>query len=1100
MTGATETLLQKISLSSFLSRCEAFFPKEFRMPKASETLTYTGLYGSLSSLLSAKLYQNHSGAVVLVVSEERYELYENDLPVIFGTAAKEQILDYISEPSRVLSSLISGKHTKPFILATDRDLFRPTVSRKSAERSKLLLEHGKKVGYESVIQFLTENHFTRKDFVEAEGDFAVRGSIIDVYSYGAAEPFRAEFFGDDIDTLRYFDIQSQLSTAATDAALIVSNLLGDGITESTLLDFLPESTLFILDQVQSLHFETDEMENIPFTDFESKTQSSPKVYFSMLGESDIAFPAKSQIKFNSNFKFFSESLSKAAEANQSLVIATKSQKEIGELVEFMQATPSHHDEGESTDTAKLPIDELTIVPETLYEGFTLGSISLYTEFDIFGKLHAHKLRRKRKIRPISLRELRALKVGDFIVHEDYGIGVFMGLEKVKVAGSQQECVLVHYEKGDKLYVNIQNLHLLSKYSSGEGRTPSLSKLGSDKWQQSKEKIKKRLKDIARNLIELYAKRKASVGFAHVSDTVWMREFEASFIFDETPDQQTAIDAIKKDMLSTAPMDRLICGDAGFGKTEVAMRAAFKAVESGKQVALLVPTTILAHQHFRTFKQRFQNFPTQIEVLSRFVQAKEAKRITKATQEGKVDILIGTHRLISKDVVFKDLGLLIVDEEQHFGVAAKEKLREAFPNVDSLTLSATPIPRTLQFSMMGARDLSIISTPPKNRQPIETIIHEFDEDFIKKAISRELGRNGQVFFLHNRIGTIEDMYLLIKRLFPTARVAYAHGQMPTKQLEEIIMDFLDKEIDVLVCTTIIESGVDISNVNTIVINRADMFGLSDLYQLRGRVGRSERKAYCYLITPPVSTLTQEALQRLAVIEEFTELGSGFNVALRDLDIRGAGNLLGAEQSGFVFDVGFDVYQKLLEEAVTELKSTEFKSIFKDAEIRKEKVEKPADITFFFDALIPGYYVESAAERFALYERVSKAESMKDVEAFEKELADRFGKIPEECHHLIAVTRLRFFTLPLKVVKIDITPDRVVLTFPDGSVDKAYYESKTFENVLSAIQSGALKKFSPQFKHEKKFRLEFNFPHPVKENPKKALDFVREIAGVLMNNNN
>jgi transcription-repair coupling factor (superfamily II helicase) len=686
--------------------------------------------------------------------------------------------------------------------------------------------------------------------------------------------------------------------------------------------------------------------------------------------------------------------------------------------------------------------------------------------------------------------LRALKIGDFIVHEDYGIGIFMGLEKIQVAGAWQECVLIEYEKGDKLYVGLQNLHLLSKYSAGEGSKAKLSRLGSDKWQQQKERVKKRLKDIARNLIELYAKRKMTKGFAAPPDSVWMREFEAAFIFEETPDQLSAIEAVKRDMESPAPMDRLICGDAGFGKTEVAMRAAFKAVEGGKQVAVLVPTTILAHQHFQTFKQRFQNFPTRIEVLSRFVPKSEQKRIIEEIQKGTVDIVIGTHRLVSRDVRFKDLGLLIIDEEQHFGVATKEKLREEFPTVDTLTLTATPIPRTLQFSMMGARDLSIISTPPKNRQPIETIVHEFDQELIRQAIARELARGGQVFFLHNRINTIEQIFDMLKRLFPKARIRIAHAQLPSRELEQIMMDFLDKEIDILICTTIVESGLDISNVNTILINRADTLGLADLYQLRGRVGRSDRKAYCYLLTPPASSLTQEALQRLSAIEEFTELGSGFNVAMRDLDIRGAGNLLGAEQSGYIYELGFDVYQKILEEAVAELKSTEFQNIFKEAEERKAKPNKPTEVTFFFNALIPDYYVESASERFALYERLSKAASEESLAKLSAELQDRFGKLPEECEHLLLVARLRIVATALMISRLEIMEKKCVLTFPEAE-DKNFYEGKIFGAVLEAVSTGALSSYAPVFKNEKRLKLEISFPKNYKDSPKQAVETILSI---------
>jgi transcription-repair coupling factor (superfamily II helicase) len=1072
--------LEKVSLSSLVEVLNLSVKIQSLLSslRAGQKVTLSGLCGSLGSILLAKLFEAKASPMLIVAKDETLQLYEHDLHELVG---ERSVMDFVRDPALVLSSLMAGE--KKIVLSTPSELGRKVLAQDKAAQCRLPIRKGEALGYERVQAFLQSNGFERKDFVEQEGDYAVRGSIIDVFSFGALKPVRIEFFGDEVESIRSFDVNTQLSSSQESETEIVANLVGVADAAESILSYLPPKSLVVTSTFDDEDFGPSDSEYFSRREIEAKLQACAELQLLSLTRGNFHFEAEPQMRFSSNFHLFAESLKKDAERGVQSVVATASQKELTDVTEFLAAEYA-------TETEEGAPLRLYTLPLNLYEGFRLGNVSLYTESDVFGKLHVHRRHRRRRRRQISLRDLRALKIGDFIVHEDYGIGIFMGLEKIQVAGAWQECVLIEYEKGDKLYVGLQNLHLLSKYSAGEGSKAKLSRLGSDKWQQQKERVKKRLKDIARNLIELYAKRKMTKGFAAPPDSVWMREFEAAFIFEETPDQLSAIEAVKRDMESPAPMDRLICGDAGFGKTEVAMRAAFKAVEGGKQVAVLVPTTILAHQHFQTFKQRFQNFPTRIEVLSRFVPKSEQKRIIEEIQKGTVDIVIGTHRLVSRDVRFKDLGLLIIDEEQHFGVATKEKLREEFPTVDTLTLTATPIPRTLQFSMMGARDLSIISTPPKNRQPIETIVHEFDQELIRQAIARELARGGQVFFLHNRINTIEQIFDMLKRLFPKARIRIAHAQLPSRELEQIMMDFLDKEIDILICTTIVESGLDISNVNTILINRADTLGLADLYQLRGRVGRSDRKAYCYLLTPPASSLTQEALQRLSAIEEFTELGSGFNVAMRDLDIRGAGNLLGAEQSGYIYELGFDVYQKILEEAVAELKSTEFQNIFKEAEERKAKPNKPTEVTFFFNALIPDYYVESASERFALYERLSKAASEESLAKLSAELQDRFGKLPEECEHLLLVARLRIVATALMISRLEIMEKKCVLTFPEAE-DKNFYEGKIFGAVLEAVSTGALSSYAPVFKNEKRLKLEISFPKNYKDSPKQAVETILSI---------
>ena len=1089
-TEALRIESEKLSLTTFLSRISQakVFDSLLRILQTpTRKLTVSGLHGSLSSFVIAEIFNRESTPMLLVCNDEDIERYENDLPILLG---KKTLIDFTAEPALALSALLSDE--KKLILSTPAELCRKVLPKTLSQTRKLTLKQGETIGYTRLEEFLVQNGFTRKEFIEEEGDYAIRGSIVDVFSFDAIDPVRIEFFGDEVDSIRTVDIASQLSKEKISETELVANLAQSASESESLLDYLRPESLVITDNTADYGADVESPDFFKKDEITRKLEAFRQVEIQKIGKGEIDFASRSQQKFNSNFSEFGKAIRRDVARGLSVVFAATSQKEAKEIIEFLEVE-TEKDTEQEIDTKELV---LNTVAENFYEGFVFEGISLYTESDVFGKLHSRKRHKKRKRRQISLRELRALKVGDYIVHEDYGIGVFMGMERIETGNAEQEAVLIQYDKGDKLYVNVQNLHLLSKYSSAEGAKPTLSKLGSEKWNAQKEKIKKRLKDIARNLIQLYAKRKSTQGFAHKPDSIWQREFEASFIFEETPDQLAAIEAVKQDMMAESPMDRLICGDAGFGKTEVAMRAAFKAVESGKQVAVLVPTTILAHQHFNSFKLRFQNFPVRIEVLSRFLSPKEAKRIAADIKAGQVDIVIGTHRLISKDIEFKDLGLFIIDEEQHFGVAAKEKLREQFPTVDTLILTATPIPRTLQFSMMGARDLSIISTPPKNRQPIETIVHEYDEDLLQEAITRELGRGGQVFILNNRINSLDAMFDTVKRLVPKARVAIAHGQMPTKELEQVMLDFLQKELNVLICTTIIESGLDISNVNTIIINRADMFGLSDLYQLRGRVGRSDRKAYCYLFTPPPSTLTQDALQRLATIEEFTELGSGFNVALRDLDIRGAGNLLGAEQSGFVYDLGFDLYQKILEEAVAEIKSTEFQTLFKETETPKEVGAKPCEVTFFFNALIPSFYVESASERFALYEKLSKATTHEDIDHFKNELEDRFGKLPDDVENLIAVARLRIEATKLSLVRVEIAEKKCVFIFPDGDSNKSFYQSETFGNILDAIQSTEMKKYQPIFKNEKRLKLDITFEQSYKDSPELAIKAVRDILGLML----
>ncbi|UWX57004.1 transcription-repair coupling factor [Chlorobaculum sp. MV4-Y] len=1012
-----------------------------------------GVRGSLAPFIAAGLFRDFDAPVVLFCSADEEEVYDNDLPLLLGGKPFRNTADELSPALGMLS-----RRESLVVLAAFEDVGVEVCSAESSGERLFSLSAGSDVGYDALMQFLKNNGFEKREFVENEGEFSVRGSIIDVFSYGSREPVRIEFFGDTVSSLRNFDTDSQLSTSAIESVDLFGSFTqnSEATSHSGILDYLPESTIIVIDDATAMQSATSRAV------LEAALPRFRHVVIHRIDRQGIDFNSSEQQHLQGNFRLLAGRLQEKAERGLKPLFACASRREIEELAEFI----ADENAGKSPDAIKW-------IPANLHSGFSFGELNLYTESDIFGKFHTYKTHRKRKVRGISLKELQRLKVGDYVVHEDYGVGVFRSLETIQVGDSEQECVLVEYEGGDQLYVNVQNINLLSKYTASEGSLPNLSKLGSSKWSAKKEKVRKKLRDIAAKLIRVYAERKMTPGFAFGPDSIFQREFEASFMFEETPDQLKAIQEVKKDMQSPSPMDRLICGDAGFGKTEIAMRAAFKAVESKKQVAILTPTTILTHQHGESFARRFANFPVNIAVLSRFVPKKQQKEVIERIASGAVDIVIGTHRLVSSDVVFKDLGLLVIDEEQHFGVEVKEKLRQQFPGVDTLTMSATPIPRTMQFSMLGARDISIVSTPPKNRQPVETVITEYDSATIQAAIQREIQREGQVFFLNNRIASLEDAERTIRELVPYARIASAHGQMPAKELENIMMDFMQQELDVLIATSIIGSGLDISNANTIIINRADMFGLSDLYQLRGRVGRSERKAYCYLVTPPLHTLKREAIQRIAVIESFTELGSGINVALRDLDIRGAGNLLGAEQSGFIHEIGFDLYQKMIEETVAELKLTEFSHIFSDSEKAALKPQRPCDMIFFFDALLPDYYITATQERFSCYDRISKAADDAALRNISKELEDRFGAMPAEVQNLLALTRMKHLGSALGLEKIDLQPSTATIFLPSDE-DKEFYDSAFFQNLIVALQDGTIKEYHPQFRHEKKMKLVFRHP--------------------------
>ncbi|MBO8092543.1 MAG: transcription-repair coupling factor [Prosthecochloris sp.] len=1036
----------------------------------------SGLEGSLASLLAATLLRKADRPVLLLTSPDLFDLYDNDLAQLLKGES------YFSMQDELSAALAALSRNEPCLVAAEfSEILHPLLDPAGAENRVHELEKNLESGYNALIEFLAGNSYLKKDFIDNEGEFSTRGSIIDIFPFGAPDPLRIEFFGDTVTSIRTFDTNSQLSKKHLASARITGSFTSpDNDERFSVIDYLPSSSLIITDDLHGLRaLEGSEKIRESLHGFSA-------IFINRLEQQSIDFGAIPQTRLNANFSLFARHLSSPEARILQTVFAGNSKKEIEELAEFIGEETS----GTTSDSSL----EINWVAANLHTGFRFNGLDVYSESDIFGKLHTHRRHRKKAVKGISLKELQRLKVGDYIVHEDYGIGIFKALETIQAGDSEQECVLIEYDRGDQLYVNVQNIRLLSKYSASEGASPTLSRLGSSKWKAKKEKVKKRLKDIAAKLIRLYAERKMARGFAFGEDSIFQREFEASFIFDETPDQLKAIEDVKKDMQSPSPMDRLICGDAGFGKTEIAMRAAFKAIESKKQVAVLTPTTILAHQHVETFRKRFSNFPVNIEVLSRFVGRKEQKRIIRDLSLGLVDILIGTHRLVSKDVAFQDLGLLVIDEEQHFGVAVKEKLRQSFPGVDTLTMSATPIPRTLQFSMLGARDLSIVSTPPKNRQPVETVITTFDPALLQSAMQRELNRGGQVFVLHNRISGLEDIVATLRDLVPSARMAYAHGQMPSAELENIMMDFVSHELDILVSTSIIGSGLDISNANTIIINRADMFGLSDLYQLRGRVGRSDRKAYSYLITPPLHTLKHDAMQRLAVIESFTELGSGFSIAMRDLDIRGAGNLLGAEQSGAIHELGFDLYQKILEETVAELKTGEFNELF--AGEHREPEQQTCDVNFYFDALIPDYYVSSAQERFSFYDKISRAKHGSAITEIEQELLDRFGKLPEDVVNLLQLSRFQHLCTGIGLAKVDIGIKALTINLPDQD-NETFYHGTFFQNLITSVQSTHMQKYKPGFSQAKQMKLTLHHPTPdTSRNPEELLNLYSTLFSTLV----
>jgi len=959
------------------------------------------------------------------------------------------------------------------ILVTSVEALFDLVPPADAVRKETLhLELGHEYDPEALVRRLTDQGFRRVEFVEEPGEMALRGGILDVFPFASTYPLRIEFFGDEIDSIREFDVANQRSVSRKTSARIVPDLEGTHAADddhAPLTSYLPTDTLLVTfdedgfaEQVEALFEEAvtnyaarqkaaedgdADISTLPDPDGRFLTpdalselllQHARLVLGTFAGNqvADVyAMDAKPQPAFASKMKLLRQQIRENHSAHIDTYILCDSRSQRDRLQELLEE--------------QVLDGQVQLKVASLHGGFEVPDLSLavYTDHQIFDRYHRPTAgKKKQRTSGLTLRQLKNLDPGDFVVHIDYGIGRFSGLQKITVRGKQQEAVKVLFRDDDVLYVNVNALYKLSKYTGKEGHQPRLTKLGSGQWERTKAKTKKEVKKIARDLIKLYAERKASQGYAFSADTIWQREMEASFEFEDTPDQAEAAEAVKRDMEEPVPMDRLVCGDVGFGKTEVAIRAAFKAVQDGKQVAVLVPTTILATQHHETFRKRLAAFPVNVELLSRFRTAAEQKEVLKGLKAGTVDIVIGTHRLTSNDIEFNDLGLFVIDEEQRFGVKAKEKLRKLRVSVDTLTLTATPIPRTLQFSLLGARDLSIIATPPVNRQAIVTEIHTFDDDLIRDAIHQEVSRGGQVFFIHNRVQTIQEIAELIRALVPDIRVRVGHGQMGNKELEEVMLDFINGEFDVLVSTTIIENGLDISNANTIIMNHAERFGLSGLHQLRGRVGRSHQKAFCYLLVPSVHSLTREARQRLQAVEEFNELGSGFNIAMRDLDIRGAGSLLGAQQSGFIADVGYDTYHKILDDAVQELRAEEFAEVFDGDEAIPPAPETQVDVEE--DAYIPEDYLANNVERLNLYRRISEATDEEALHALRDEFADRFGPPPAEVDNLIRAAELKLQVHTLRLTKVLYKNERLFLYFPTQDADPYFYD-QVFHKLLEKL---------------------------------------------------
>ena len=1048
----------------------------------SEKIHLKGLVGSSLSFVVADAFQNTEKPFLLIFNDkEEAAYYLNDLEQLIGD---KNVLFYPGSYRRpyqieetdnanvllraeVLNRLNSRK--KPAIIVTYPDaLFEKVVTKKELDKSTLKINVGEELSIDFVNEVLFEYQFKRVDFVTEPGEFSVRGGIIDVFSFSHDEPYRIEFFGDEIDSIRTFDVETQLSTDKKKKITVMPNVENKKLDEvrESFLNYINSKTVIFIKNLDLFTAQTDKLFSKAEEAFKELPKevkhSEPRELFCnaelikrelldfttaelsnqafLNPQKTVEFHTKPQPSFNKQFELLIENLVENQQngfTNYICCVSEQQAKRFHDIFEDQQEKVEY----------QTPVF-------SIYQGFIdeHSKTVVYSDHQIFERYHKFHLKNGyAKKQAITIKELTNLEVGDYVTHIDHGIGKFGGLQKIDVEGKKQEAIKLIYGERDILYLSIHSLHKISKYNGKDGKAPKIYKLGSNAWKNLKKKTKARVKHIAYDLIKLYAKRRLEKGFQYGPDSYLQHELEASFIYEDTPDQSSATEAVKRDMENLQPMDRLVCGDVGFGKTEVAIRAAFKAVDNGKQVAVLVPTTILAFQHHQTFSERLKDFPVRIDYLNRFRTAKEKRETLQDLADGKVDIIIGTHQLVNKSVKFKDLGLLIVDEEQKFGVAVKDKLKTIRENVDTLTLTATPIPRTLQFSLMAARDLSTITTPPPNRYPIETNVIRFSEDIIRDAVTYEIQRGGQVFFIHNRVENIKEVAGMIQRLVPDAKIGVGHGQMEGKKLEKLMLSFINGEFDVLVSTTIVESGLDVSNANTIFINNANNFGVSDLHQMRGRVGRSNKKAFCYFITPPYSAMTEDARKRITALEQFSELGSGFNIAMKDLEIRGAGDLLGGEQSGFINEIGFDTYQKILNEAIEELKENEFREIYNEEEdLETKEFVKDPQIDTDFELLFPDAYINNITERLNLYTKLNELKTEEELQQYERELVDRFGELPTQAVDLLNSVRLKWIAAHIGLEKIIMKKGKLVGYFISDQ-NSRFYQTANFTKILQYVQT-------------------------------------------------
>jgi len=1066
------------------------------------------LFGSSAEFVMSSVYKHASAAgqnhLIILNDAEEAAYFHNTLenliqpidlfyfPASFKNKKNYRLLNssHVMLRTETLTRLSTGGNKK-IIVTFPEALMEKVVLPGTLSANIISIKTNDTLDVDAMLEKFVGYGFERTDFVYEPGQFAVRGGILDIYSFGNEKPYRVELFGNEVDSIRIFDPETQLSERKLLQVNIIPNIETrfDEENKITLLEYLPENTIIwlrdgdlvrekwleqaddiemFLDRQQTAKPDNEEDDVLKIVVQKNDFASAEQLQLLMEQRHQISigykkafqeptleldFQTRDQPAFNRQFDLLIRDLKNWEAKKFSIYIFAENPRQLERLHSIFA-------------DLKAEVNFVPI-PVAIHEGFIDESLGLvcYTDHQVFQRYHKYKIKQAyNKSKALTIRALKELTPGDFVVHMDHGVGVYSGLQKMDIGGKWQESVRILYKDNDILYVNINSLHKISKYTGKEGHVPKINKIGSDVWQKLKEKTKIRVKQIAFDLIKLYAQRKAQPGFSHTPDNYMQIELEASFIYEDTPDQSKAVADVKKDMESPHPMDRLVCGDVGFGKTEVAVRAAFKTCIDGRQAAVLVPTTILAFQHYKTFSERLRDFPVTVDYINRFKSAKEKKETLKKLEEGKVDIIIGTHALLGKEVKFKDLGLLVIDEEQKFGVGHKEKIKTFKTEVDCLTLTATPIPRTLQFSLMGARDLSIINTPPPNRQPIQTEVQIFNDDFIREAIYFETERGGQVFFIHNRIQGLGEMAAMIRSLCPDISVGFAHGQLEGHELEERILDFIDRKYDVLVCTNIVESGVDIPNVNTIIVNNAHQFGLSDLHQLRGRVGRSNKKAFCYLLAPPMSTLPSDSRKRLQTLEQHSELGSGFQIAMRDLDIRGAGNMLGGEQSGFMVEIGFEMYQKILDEAIRELKRTEFREVFKEEISREDDFVKDCTIDTDLEILIPDSYVENITERLTLYYRLDNCADELELKVFHQEMADRFGPVPAKVEDLFTTVKCRRVAVSLGFERLVLKQETLRCYFVNNP-DSPYFESAVFQGILQFIQTrtnkGKLKQVGKNF---------------------------------------